>query len=139
MLEPQATTKENPNTVLTYAYESLPYSKKGPVPGRRTRTVGPNARSLAQLYIVKYTYTYVYIYTYLYIYIYMYIYLTIYSCARDLAFGPTVRVRLLGMGPFFEYGGFFISIIQLNVRIFFGAGLRRHKFEYFRLTRFSCS
>ena len=43
----------------------------------------------------------------------------IYSCARDRAFGPAVRVRLPGKGLIFEYGGVFLIIIQYNVMLFF--------------------
>ena len=44
---------------------------------------------------------------------------TMYSCARDLAFGPTPCVtHIPGRGPFFDYSGLFISIIQYNVRGF---------------------
>ena len=65
------------------------------------------------------------------IYIYIHIYLSIYSCARDLAFVLTPRVLLPGTGPFFEYGGLLIMVIQYNVTIFFGGGLRRQTIEYF--------
>ena len=33
--------------------------------------------------------------------VHIYIYITVYSCAMDLAFGPTVRVHLPGTGSFF--------------------------------------
>ena len=54
LLAPQATPKENVNIVLNYPYKSLLYSKKGLGTGRVKPGVGTNARSLAQLYIVRY-------------------------------------------------------------------------------------
>ena len=42
-----------------------------------------------------------------------------------------VDKRLPVTGLFFECGGLFINMIQFNVRIFFGAGLRRQTFKYF--------
>ena len=54
------------------------------------------------------------------------IYLTIYSCARDLALGPTPAVHPPGTGAFFQYG-ILIRIIQYNVWIFFWCGLLRQK------------
>ena len=76
-------------------------------------------------------------YTHIYIYMYIYnIHLTIYSCARDLAFGPTPLAPHPGTGTsFFEYGMLFIDVIPYNVRIFFCGGLRRQKKMYFTLLR----
>ena len=47
-----------------------------------------------------------------------------YSCARDLAFGPAPLALHPGMGPLF------INEIQYNIRILFCGGLRRQTFEY---------
>ena len=54
LLAPQATPKENVNIVLNYLIKGCHIQKRDRVPGGCTAGVGTNARSLAQLYIVRY-------------------------------------------------------------------------------------
>ena len=45
----------------------------------------------------------------------------------------TLEKRIPGRDVFFEYGDLFIHVIQYNVRISFGGGVRRQTFRYFIL------
>ena len=61
----------------------------------------------------------------------IYIYIYIYIAAQGI-WCPFQHLAhpIPGRDFFFEYDGLFINVIQYNVRIFFGGGLRRNKFEY---------
>ena len=74
-LAPQATSKENPNIVLNYAYKRPPYSKESR-PGMQHARSRPE-RQIPCTAIYSYIHICIYIYIYKYVYIYIYIYIHI--------------------------------------------------------------